>query len=113
MKKHLGKLIAFIAIALCVWMIYKMFQDNTAKYAEYERAIDSLTTEVAKLDSVHVKQDSIIVVYKDSIVYLDNIIEVEKTKYATIKEKYSEMREQMTAYNPTQIDSFFKARYNY
>jgi hypothetical protein len=66
-----------------------------------------------KLDSVHVKQDSIIVVYKDSIVYLDNVIEVEKTKYNTIKEKYSEMRKQMIKYNPSQIDSFFKTRYNY
>ena len=113
MKKYLGKLIAVIAIALCAWMIYKTFQDNSAKYAAYERAIDSLTTEVNKLDSVHVKQDSIIVVYKDSIVYLDGIIEVEKTKYATIKEKYTEMREQAAVYTPTQIDSFFKARYNY
>ena len=113
MKKHLGKLITVIFLLFCAWIVYKMLQDNTAKYAEYERAIDSLTTEVAKLDSVHVKQDSIIVVYKDSIIYLDNVIEVEKTKYATIKEKYSEMREQMSAYNPTQVDSFFKARYNY
>ena len=48
MKKHLGKVIKVIFLLFSAWIVYKMLQDNTAKYAEYERAIDSLTTEVVK-----------------------------------------------------------------
>ena len=111
--KYLGKIITIVAILVCIWMVYKIFQDNTAKYEQYEHAIDSLSHEVTILDSVHVKQDSIIVVYQDSIVYLDNIIEVEKTKIINIEKKYKEARLKASEYHPSQIDSFFKSRYNY
>jgi hypothetical protein len=111
--KYLSKLIAVVALLICVWVIYKLFQNNTAKYEQYEHTIDSLSHEVETLDSVHVKQDSIIVVYQDSIVYLDNIIEVEKTKILTVEKKYKEIRNKINEYKPTEIDSFFKSRYNY
>ncbi len=111
--KYLSKLIAVVALLICIWVIYKLFQNNTAKYEQYEHTIDSLSHEVETLDSVHVKQDSIIVVYQDSIVYLDNIIEVEKTKILTVEKKYKEIRNKINEYKPTEIDSFFKSRYNY
>ena len=111
--KYLSKLIAVVALLICLWVIYKLFQNNTAKYQQYEHTIDSLSHEVETLDSVHVKQDSIIVVYQDSIVYLDNIIEVEKTKILTVEKKYKEIRNKINEYKPTEIDSFFKSRYNY
>jgi len=111
--KYLGKIITVVAILVCIWMVYKVFQDNAAKYEQYEHAIDSLSHEVTILDSVHVKQDSVIVVYQDSIVYLDNIIEVEKTKIITVEKKYKEAREQVHQYHASEIDSFFKSRYNY
>jgi hypothetical protein len=113
MKKHLGKLIAFIAIALCVWMVYKTFQDNTAKYDAYEKSIDSLSKVNAALDLIHAKQDSTIVVYKDSIVYLDHTIELEKVKYVKIKKEFEKAKKSITNYTPAQTDSFLKARYNY
>lgn len=111
--KYLSKLIAVVALLICLWVIYKLFQNNTAKYQQYEHTIDSLSHEVETLDSVHVKQDSIIIVYQDSIVYLDNIIEVEKTKIVNIEKKYKEARLKALEYHPSQIDSFFKSRYNY
>ena len=111
--KYLGKIITVVAILVCIWMVYKVFQDNAAKYEQYEHAIDSLSHEVTILDSVHVKQDSVIVVYQDSIVFLDNIIEVEKTKIITVEKKYKESREQIHQYHASEIDSFFKSRYNY
>jgi hypothetical protein len=111
--KYLGKIITVVAILVCAWMIYTFFQSNAAKYEQYEHAIDSLSHEVTILDSVHVKQDSVIVVYQDSIVFLDNIIEVEKTKIVTVEKKYKELRDKVHEYHPTEIDSFFKSRYNY
>lgn len=113
MKKHLGKLVAFIAIALCVWMVYKTFEDNTAKYDAYEKSIDSLTKANTILDSVHVKQDSVIVLYKDSIVHLDHVIEVQKTKYVKIKEQFEKAQSSVIKYTPAQTDSFLKDRYKF
>ena len=92
---------------------YKLFQNNTTKYKQYQQAIDSLSYKVNTLESIHIKQDSIIVVYQDSIVYLDNIIEVEKTKIITVEKKYKEIRNKINTSKPTEIDSFFKSRYNY
>ena len=82
-------------------------------HQQYEHTIDSLSHKIKILDSVHAKQDSIIVIYQDSIVYLDNIIEVEKIKISTVDKKYKEAHSKASEYYPSQIDSFFKSRYNY
>jgi signal-transduction protein with cAMP-binding, CBS, and nucleotidyltransferase domain len=73
--KQIGKLISVIVILALAYFIYSFFTNTSAKYEQYEHAIDSLTHEVEVLDSVHVVQDSVIVVYQDSIIYLDNIRE--------------------------------------
>jgi len=96
-----------------LYLGYSIFQDNSIKYKQYEHAIDSLSTQCNALDSVHVKQDSLIVVYQDSVVYLDNVIEKEKIKYVEIKQKYTQIQNVMKSYNSNQVDSFFKNRYNY
>ena len=96
-----------------LYLGYSMFQDNSIKYKQFEHTIDSLSNQCHALDSVHVKQDSVIVVYQDSIVYLDNVIEKEKTKYIKIKQKYTEIHNIMKSYSSNQVDSFFKNRYNY
>ena len=107
------KLILVVILLVLLYFAYTVLQDNSNKYHKYEHTIDSLSTQVEALDSVHHKQDSVIVIYQDSIVYLDNIIEVEKIKIVTVEKKYKEIRNKVHEYNPTEIDSFFKFRYNY
>lgn len=111
--KLILKLAAAVVLLYGLYLGYSMFQDNSIKYKQFEHTIDSLSTQCHALDSVHVKQDSVIVVYQDSIVYLDNVIEKEKTKYVEIKQKYTEIHNIMKSYNSNQVDSFFKNRYNY
>jgi hypothetical protein len=111
--KTLVNVIVAVLLLIGLYEIYSLFQDNTTKYQKYEHTIDSLNHEVVKLDSVHVKQDSIIVVYKDSVVYMDNIIEKEKIKYVEIKSKYNEIRNHVANYTHTELDSFFSKRYGY
>jgi predicted membrane-bound spermidine synthase len=106
------KIIIVAAALIGLWLLYGLFEDNTAKYEKYQHTIDSLSHEVVKLDSMHVKQDSIIVVYKDSIVYMDNIIIEEKTKFVKIKNKYNEIRSHVDNYSSSQLDSFFTNRYS-
>ena len=100
---------AFVAL---LYLGYSVFQSNTATLALEQHRIDSLTTEIRRLDSLHVKEDSTITVYKDSVVFVDKMIEVEKTKYVNLKHKIDEVRTRVVHYTPTQLDSFFSNRYS-
>ena len=111
--KIIGKLIIVLIIIIGLYGIYNLFQNNTNKYQKYEYSIDSLTTQIKVLDSIHHKQDSAIIVYKDSIIYKDKIIIEEKIKYIKIKNKYNEIHNYVSNYTPTQLDSFFTKRYGY
>ena len=108
-----AKLITVAVLIGLLYLGYTLLQGNTIKLTKEQHAIDSLTTEIAKLDSQHVKKDSVITVYKDSIVYVDKAIETEKTKYVHIKHKYDEIRTNVAHYTPTQLDSFFAKRYGH
>jgi hypothetical protein len=44
---------------------------------------------------------------------LDYAISNVKEKETVIKEYYHEVSDKVNNYTPTQVDSFFKARYNY
>lgn len=112
MKTIASVLLAAGVVAL-LYLGYKSFQNNTATILNEQHKIDSLTTEVAKLDSQHIKKDSVITVYKDSVVYVDRVIETEKTKYVKIKHKYDEIRNHVVRYTPNQLDSFFANRYGH
>lgn len=111
MKNKILKGIIVILLLSLLYYGYTLIQNNTFKYTNLENSVDSLNSEITKLDSIHVKQDSIIVLYKDSIVYLDNVIEKEKIKYIQIKHKFNETRTHITYYTPNQLDSFFSKRY--
>lgn len=112
-KPNWTVIILTIASLLMGWLLYDVFSNKSEKYDQYQNKIDSLTKEVSRLDSMHVKQDSVIVVYKDSIVYMDNIIEKEKIKFIDIKKKYNEARTTIANYSNPQLDSFFSNRYRY
>ena len=109
-SKIIKGIIVIILLAL-LYQVYILIQDNTSKYEHYQHSIDSLSNEITKLDSAHIKQDSTITLYKDSVVYLDNIIVEEKIKYTEIKHKFNEKRTHITSYTPNQLDSFFSKRY--
>jgi hypothetical protein len=111
------KIVAKIAIALSLigllYLGYKKFQDNSFNVDKQRRTIDSLNREILRVDSLHVKNDSVVTVYKDSIVYVDRVIDSQKTKYVQIKHKYDEIRNHVYRYTPTQLDSFFSNRYGH
>jgi hypothetical protein len=99
-------------IAALLYSGYSTFQSNRATLINEQHKIDSLTAEVHRLDSLHVKEDSTITVYKDSIVFVDKMIEIEKTKYIQLKHKIDEVRTRVVHYTPGQLDSFFSNRYS-
>lgn len=111
MKTVYSILFAALIVAL-LYLGYSVFQSNTATLVNEQHKIDSLTAEIHRLDSLHVKEDSTITVYKDSVVFVDKMIEVEKTKYIQLKHKIDEVRTRVVHYTPGQLDSFFSNRYS-
>jgi hypothetical protein len=81
--------------------------------ADIKATIDSLTN-VNKQLIEHQKQiDSTIAVYETEINQIDNQVDNIKEKTTIVREYYHEVGQQAGKYTPTQVDSFFKSRYNY
>ena len=80
---------------------------------EYKDAIDALTKANKELVERQKQIDSTIKVYNDKINQVDFQINNIKEKTTIIKEYYHEQSVAVNNYTPTQVDSFFKARYNY
>ena len=106
-------ILLIITVMLCLYTIFHIPKPTSTLIQTSQHVIDSLNNEIVKLDSIHTKQDSVIVIYKDSIIYIDKVITTEKIKYVKIKQKYNEIRNHVTHYTHTQLDSFFTKRYGY
>ena len=80
---------------------------------ELQATIDSLTN-VNKQLIEHQKQiDSAIHIYEAKVKQVDYQIDNIKEKTTIINEYYHEQSQQINTYTPTELDLFFKARYNY
>jgi len=80
---------------------------------EYKHALDSLNRANADLIAKQKQIDSTISVYKGHMDSLDLAIGDLDVKKTEIHNHYGEMGKKALEYTPTQVDSFFKARYNY
>ena len=113
MKKNY-KIVLYIllgAVALYgfIWLVTRQPQMP----AEYKAAIDSLTKANAVLAEKQKQLDSTINVYENEVKQIDYQIDHIKEKTTVVKEYHHEVIQQVDHYNPTQVDSFFKTRYNY
>ena len=108
------KQIAYVIVGLFV--LYGIIWLATRKPqipADIKATIDSLTN-VNKALIEHQKQiDSTIRVYEAEVKQVDHQIDNIKEKTTIIKEYFHDVSQQVNHYDATQIDSFFKARYNY
>ena len=102
-----------LVILIGLYIVYNMFQTEHIKLQHNFRTIDSLTREIHKVDSLHMVKDSTIAIYKDSIIYLDDVIHDKKDKITKIKLKYDKVLPTITQYTNPQLDSFFTNRYGY
>jgi len=108
------KLIAYIILGvIAVYGIIWIATRKPQMPADIKATIDSLTN-VNKQLIEHQKQiDSTIRVYEAEVKQVDYQIDNIKEKTTIIKEYYHEQSQQVNNYTPTELDSFFKARYNY
>lgn len=112
-KINYTNIIMVLVILIGLYIVYNMFQTEHTKLQHNFRTIDSLTQEIHKVDSLHMVKDSTIAIYKDSIIYLDNVIHDKKDKITKIKLKYDKVLPTITQYTNPQLDSFFTNRYGY
>lgn len=108
------KQIAYVIVGL--FLLYGIIWITTRKPqipADLQATIDSLTNANKELE-MHQKQiDSTIHVYETEVKQVDYQIDNIKEKTTIIKEYYHEQSQQVNTYTPTELDSFFKTRYNY
>ena len=112
-KTNYRKIIYFIIGAIIlygfIWIATRKPQIPT----DLQATIDSLTN-VNKALIEHQKQiDSAIHVYEVEVKQVDYQIDNIKEKTTIIKEYYHDVSQQVEHYDATQVDSFFKSRYNY
>ncbi len=81
--------------------------------ADLKATIDSLTNANKALIEHQKQIDSTIKVYESQVHQVDTKIDGIKEKTTIIKEYYHEQSQAASSYTPTQVDSFFKARYGY
>ena len=93
--------------------LYGLLLVNHKIPAEYKTTIDSLTKANAALAEQQKQLDSNIQVYENKVDQVDFQIDHIKEKTTVVKEYYHEIIQQVDHYDATEIDLFFKSRYNY
>lgn len=81
--------------------------------ANLKATIDSLVKVNAELTARQDFIDSTIGVYEMKADRVDVSIDNVKKKIVTMRKQYKDQVQVVSNYTPTQVDSFFKARYNY
>jgi hypothetical protein len=105
-------LIAIVSIIAMYWMIL-LFTPKPQMPAEYKIQLDMLNKSNGDLIAKQKQIDSVIATYNSKIGELDVRISNIKEKTTIIKEYYHEVSQAADKFTPTQVDSFFKKRYNY
>jgi hypothetical protein len=81
--------------------------------SDIKTTIDSLTNVNKELEMRQKQMDSTIHVYEVKVKQVDHQIDSIKEKTTSIKKYYHKVSQQVSQYTPTELDSFFKVRYNY
>lgn len=110
-KKLIPTIITVALTAAVVWFIIS--SNKSSMPIDLKAKIDSLsqldkqfTIQQRRLDSsIHIDEEYV----KNLDIKIGNI----KEKITIVREYYHEVSQATSKYTPTQVDSFFKARYNY
>jgi uncharacterized protein YxeA len=104
-----GAILVIVILALIFIKKPKVPEDNSF----IKNQIDSLAKANEALKAKQVSFDSASKKYEDAILDLDWKVQNVGEKETIIREYYHEKTKQPAKYNPKQVDSFFKDRYNY
>jgi len=105
-------LYAVLSLFVIYGMIY-IFTPKSQIPINFKATIDSLTKANEALQAKQLVIDSTINVYENEVETINEMIGGITEKTTIIREYYHEQSNTAGKYTPTQVDSFFKARYKY
>ena len=112
-SKTIGRLLIVIGGLIFLYLFILLVTPKPDMPADIKATIDSLTNANKRLIEHQKQIDSTIAVYEEEVNQIDNQVDNIKEKTTIVREYYHEVGQQVNQYTPTQVDSFFKARYNY
>jgi len=112
-SKTIGQLLVVIGGVIFLYLFILLVTPKPSMPADIKATIDSLTAVNQQLIEHQKQIDSTIAVYEEEVNQINNQVDNIKEKTTIVREYYHEVGQQATQYTPTQIDSFFKSRYNY
>jgi hypothetical protein len=112
-SKTIGKLFIVIGGVIFLYLFILLVTSKQGMPADIKATIDSLTAVNKQLIEHQQQIDSTINAYEAEVDQIDFQVDNIKEKTTIIREYYHEVGQQAEQYTPTQVDSFFKARYNY
>ena len=112
-QKYIKPALFVVAGLFIMYLMIYLFTPKPQIPLEYKHALDSLNRISIELVEKQKKSDSIISEYQMKVNEVDLKISNIKEKTTVVREYYYEKQKQIDKYTPTQIDSFFKNRYNY
>lgn len=113
LKKYYKNILYVLLGFIVIYFLISILTPKPQMPAEYKAIIDSLTTVNKQLIERQKQIDSSINVYEEQVKQIDFQIDNIKEKTTIVREYYHEVGQQAAQYSPTQVDSFFKARYKY
>jgi hypothetical protein len=112
-SKTIGKLFIVIGGVIFLYLFILLVTSKQGMPADIKATIDSLTAVNKQLIEHQQQIDSTINAYEAEVDQIDFQVDNIKEKTTIIREYYHEVGQQAEQYTPTQVDSFFKARYGY
>ena len=112
-SKTIGKLFIAIGGVIFLYLFILLVTSKQGMPADIKATIDSLTAVNKQLIEHQQQIDSTINAYEEEVNQIDFQVDNIKEKTTIVREYYHEVGQQVNQYTPTQVDSFFKARYNY
>lgn len=112
-SKTIGKLFIAIGGVIFLYLFILLVTSKQGMPVDIKATIDSLTAVNKQLIEHQQQIDSTINAYEAEVDQIDFQVDNIKEKTTIIREYYHEVGQQAEQYTPTQVDSFFKARYGY
>lgn len=112
-SKTIGKLFIAIGGVIFLYLFILLVTSKQGMPADIKATIDSLTAVNKQLIEHQQQIDSTINAYEEEVNQIDFQVDNIKEKTTIVREYYHEVGQQVNQYTPTQVDSFFKARYGY
>jgi predicted Holliday junction resolvase-like endonuclease len=112
-EKWLKPVSFIVGCLLFLYIFIVVFTPKTKISKESRNKLDSIELQIQALKKQQVKQDSLLTVESNERVAIDKQLETVNNKTTIIREYYIEKSKEVSNYNSTQLDSFFRSRYGY